>query len=992
MDANEVHIVIRRKSPNKSFYPLIVETIQSGKQNARFLIPPGFDDLSGLDGKILGSALYQSLADSFLWDLVKNTWINTSTNTVTLLLEIKAPELFRAPWEQISEAKEFSLFPKRLNIIRFLDKPSSVVARPLRFPISILVFSGIRSPHPDLLPDNDILRYYKATTCDGGEAAYLKALMHQAKFDIVHLRTRAELLNDNTSAILPGWDDTDIRPGNFLQILKRCGTRFLILQCTESNYGAILNFSHRLLNPEGPAILTLLETPSIPSWPNNAIFFDIAHDHPLDFIKGNLPNSLNPVLFITSGGGDILRISPQVSRIYEEINSKLKILNSIKDKHLHFIPGSDKKTEPHTRSSEYEHFGPTLPPDQSLIKPPRSQELILIDDAINTLQNEVVSPGLLDFRHEQGAMDPLSYAETLNSVVENQMKKLLPYFERVVNTWFKKDDKILLKNEKLTKDTEYNYEVSIGVASDLSNVMEAVAIPEKELSRFYSEKGLELRVELYSSDFRIPQDSRALILPKPPEESHIVSFQVFTPSKDCLARMRVCIYHKLNLIQSLLVQAIVGHPEISGKISGNQAEVDYSLSGSLTDIDLLPSRKLNIAVNDSGNGTHTLYIKGKGIKEQLDFGEGELKNTGTLTREKLQEICGDKSSGYRYDKKNNNGNERMFVTDLADIANFGYRLYTKIFLEKGWDFQDSLTQALAGSEIPIQIALTRSARHVYPWALVYDKPLVKGNHAVCRKFLSDLKTWKPEDSLSGQTCIKYGCPDHNKPEVICPSGFWGYRHIIEQPVSRDESLDGTGGMPLVIKTSGGNLNLIMGVSQELKEYQAHLQEITSLGKTNVDLLKTKQEIGIGLQRNDLQLVYFYCHGGRKGPETWLRIGGKDEKLVPSDLFAWGVRWHSSHPLVFINGCHTVDAYPDDFLEFNSMLARCKAAGIIGTEISIPEILARYFAVGFWKNLFKNKKVGVAIREQRLDMLKNYNLLGLAYTPYCYADLEISTNI
>jgi len=991
MNANEVHIFIGRRSPNKSFFPLVVETVQYGKQNTSFLLPPGFDDLSGLDGKILGSALYQSLADSSLWDLVKNTWINSSNNTVTLLLEIKTPELFQAPWEQIPEAAEFSLLPGRLNVIRFSDKPSTIVAQPLRFPISVLVFSGIRSTHPDLLPGNDILRYFKATTCDGGEAAYLKALLQKAKFDIVHLRTRAELFNDNTSALLPGWDDTDIKPGNFFQILKRCGTRLLILQCTESNYGAILNFSHRLLNPEGPAILTLLETAAIPPWPGNAIYFDIAHDHPLDFIKGNLPYDINPVLFITSGGADILRLSSQVSRIYKEINNKLIILNTIKEQNKLLIPESDKKAEPPTRSSEYEHLGPTSPPTRSIIKGSRSQELILIDDAINTLQNEVVSPGFLDYMHEQGALDPLSYAETLNSVVENQMKKLLPYFERVVNTWFKKDDKVLLKKDKLEKDSEYNYEVSIGLASDLSNVMEAVAIPEKKLTRFYSEEGLELRVELYSSDFRIPKDSMALILPKPPEESHIVSFQVFTPPKDCLARMRVCIYHKLNLIQSLLVQAVVGHPDISGKMSGNQAEVDYSLSGSLTDIDHLPSRKLNIAVNDSGNGTHTLYIKGKKIKEQFDFGEGELKNTATLTRDKLQEICGDKSSGYRYDK-NNKGNEKMFVTDLADIANFGYRLYTKIFLEKGWDFQDSLTQALAGSEIPIQIASTRSARHVYPWALVYDKPLVKGKHVVCQKFLSDLKTWNPEDSLSGQTCIKYGCPDHNKPEVICPSGFWGYRHIIEQPVSRDENLDGTGGMPLIIKTSNGNLNLIMGVSQELKEYQAHLQEITNLGKTNVNLLKTKQEIGIGLQRNDLQLVYFYCHGGRKGPETWLRIGGKDEKLVPSDLFAWGIRWHSNHPLVFINGCHTVDASPDDFLEFNSMLARCKAAGIIGTEISIPEILARHFAVGFWQNLFKNKKVGVAIREQRLDMLKNYNLLGLAYTPYCYADLEISTNI
>jgi hypothetical protein len=84
----------------------------------------------------------------------------------------------------------------------------------------------------------------------------------------------------------------------------------------------------------------------------------------------------------------------------------------------------------------------------------------------------------------------------------------------------------------------------------------------------------------------------------------------------------------------------------------------------------------------------------------------------------------------------------------------------------------------------------------------------------------------------------------------------------------------------------------------------------------------------------------------------------------------------------------VDVNPDDLLLFNEMLSYCQAGGVIGTEISIPEVLARYFARGFFQLLSKYN-IGDAIRQMRLRLLENYNPLGLAYTPYCSANLKIS---
>lgn len=144
---------------------------------------------------------------------------------------------------------------------------------------------------------------------------------------------------------------------------------------------------------------------------------------------------------------------------------------------------------------------------------------------------------------------------------------------------------------------------------------------------------------------------------------------------------------------------------------------------------------------------------------------------------------------------------------------------------------------------------------------------------------------------------------------------------------------------------------------------------------------------MSLDRQNVQVVYFYCHGGRNESDTWLGVG-KKERIVPYELRTWKVRWKLGHPFVFINGCRTVDVTPDDFIAFKEIFAYCEAAGVMGTEITIPETLGRYFATGFLQSFFKGMKVGEAILQQRMTMLKNFNLLGLAYTPYCSSDLRI----
>jgi hypothetical protein len=68
-----------------------------------------------------------------------------------------------------------------------------------------------------------------------------------------------------------------------------------------------------------------------------------------------------------------------------------------------------------------------------------------------------------------------------------------------------------------------------------------------------------------------------------------------------------------------------------------------------------------------------------------------------------------------------------------------------------------------------------------------------------------------------------------------------------------------------------------------------------------------------------------------------------------------------------------------------------AAGVIGTEITIFEPLARNFAEPFLAAFLQGgpeNSVGQLMKRFRLDLLQKLNPLGLVFTPYCYADLHL----
>src|SRR5262249_19598552 len=128
----------------------------------------------------------------------------------------------------------------------------------------------------------------------------------------------------------------------------------------------------------------------------------------------------------------------------------------------------------------------------------------------------------------------------------------------------------------------------------------------------------------------------------------------------------------------------------------------------------------------------------------------------------------------------------QFRKHLSGMAEFGYDMYTSLVISHGDEFEQKLQGALTHPAI-IQAARMRSCKFVFPWALMYDLPVVPGpKNEVCREFMQMLEHGASADDLAQQPCITHGCPNRKNVNVVCPSGFWGFRHTIEQPLSNVE--------------------------------------------------------------------------------------------------------------------------------------------------------------------------------------------------------------
>jgi hypothetical protein len=535
--------------------------------------------------------------------------------------------------------------------------------------------------------------------------------------------------------------------------------------------------------------------------------------------------------------------------------------------------------------------------------------------------------------------------------------------------------------------------------------------------------GKRLRVVLFApeSDFIFTRQALFLTLP-----DQGASSEVRYPIRAQQAghrTLRVGIYFGNVLLQSAVLEADVrteggwrpGPPAIS-------RVTDYVASLDLRELGALPQPRVSIFTNRSADGTHWigLYAVGGSAPESFrqgilhTFGPDELAVVAQELRTLLTDIQG--RAQYRFGESRMPDPDSLVARlerDLTRLAVQGYGLYNALFFSRlGADERaDALLQFQELTRIPgvIAVARCRADANSIPWAALYDLYLdTNAPLELCGIFKQQLL--RGQDLLDRPTACRGqpGCPQRGDgSRTICPFGFWGYVHQVEQPLQKvtptsvDEvpaQLASEAYEQSALIESGSSADPAVAVAYfpRLPGVELHLGEIRTLAQNERVEVRTEERrdsvVRDMLRQGGFQLLYFYCHGDVAGNLVRLKLGPADDPgyLAAADLDPrWRLNWRGKpHALVILNACETVATTPERVGELMYQLRFLGSAGVVGTEIKVRTELAR--EVGTWvlKGLLQGDSVGEAFLGLRRHLLRAGNPLGLVYTYHAPASLHL----
>lgn len=519
-------------------------------------------------------------------------------------------------------------------------------------------------------------------------------------------------------------------------------------------------------------------------------------------------------------------------------------------------------------------------------------------------------------------------------------------------------------------------------------------------------------------ELELQDDGTARVLHQPDPSMRAVSdvdilnrrllFPVKSPAQEGTFRLRCNIYYEQILIQSRLIRAIVANHGLQ-KEGALSSEVDYTLSHTLWANHLrgFAPHRLSILLNSNGDGTHTLSFFGAKEQEPIFKNSAvipatELKNLTENARKALwkaswgEEKPWKEGEGqtYRYLDRfsDENLSLKRLEEDLISLARRGYLLYDAIIGKfiKTHSKTNELARLMLNPGM-VQIAIRDSPTQILPAALIYDYPLdtKAGSYKLCEAFSAALQSNSPLDKAP---CFNGLCPHSKRDEMgnpdgyVCPSGFWGFRHILGFPTSvPDESASE------IVMDDGPHM--VVCVATNLDRLDGHMRALREI-RTDISWHYSDKRLEIinNLKSPKSHLIYFYCHGGistNNIPYLQVGDGTGNDFIDGSNLNAFNIEWIEPKPLVFINGCLTTALDPEMAINLVADFVRSGSAGVIGTETTIFEPLACSFAEACLGHFLKDKSsIGDAIRMARLKLLKEYNPLGLVYTPFVLPDLHV----
>jgi hypothetical protein len=450
-----------------------------------------------------------------------------------------------------------------------------------------------------------------------------------------------------------------------------------------------------------------------------------------------------------------------------------------------------------------------------------------------------------------------------------------------------------------------------------------------------------------------------------------------------------------------------------------------------------PKRTLSLVANDL-DGDMVFTIKGADVfNASADGNTSEyVKNArSALDEAATRRIPPDREDLWAYPYGDNTdrnlGTLQRFREDLIRLALVGWELYNQV-VPKNAHERNKLRRELDGDGLIIQVAHVLLGKAV-PWAVFYEHKFTinkqrtpEGLPMTTDACLACLPG--PGGKLKGSHCGELpncllhpaqltlrheaGLPAVDSETVACPRHFWGFRHLIELPPQQtrpDLGENGVAGVvqpqPERIENSSPTL-MAAGSHLDLRLWDDHWLELKQLeadlnhGVLWRSLSHHRDRILADLAATDLDVVYLYCHARdgdtpkattyRPQLEFCDRVDPPGTITADDLALSAGQQPWSHHPLVFLNGCGTTGLSTKAMSEFIKQLVwEREAAGVIGTEVPIPEQLATAIGLHFLNAFLAGHSAGEALLTARRWLLSIRNPLGLIYTLYAPADLALA---
>ncbi|MGN6185311.1 MAG: CHAT domain-containing protein [Thermoanaerobaculia bacterium] len=456
-------------------------------------------------------------------------------------------------------------------------------------------------------------------------------------------------------------------------------------------------------------------------------------------------------------------------------------------------------------------------------------------------------------------------------------------------------------------------------------------------------------------------------------ESEAMLFRITTPEDAGIYRLRCSVYLANVTLQSRVISIPVGIP---GEVS---SRIDYRFVAAFPPgLPTEPGPHVSLLLNSDEGGTHSLRYFGHSTVEVGDatFDALELAAVVKNVRDVLYRLSDEDHRNPGFDAPTTLRLRR----DLRALAISGSRFYVHIGNKMAGIPRLRNLEPLRREPGGIELTIREDARLLLPISLVYDYPIdtTAERHMFCDVFLGALERDSPLDETP---CFKGGCRFIGHKSIICPSGFWGFRHRIAIPVSRRVAAGIRPGI-----SASNSPSAVIGITDDprFSHRDRHLEAVRHLMAGVRSTYAHSREALVRAFRNaSPHLVYLFCHTGEKDGVPYFHVGETSDAVITGDnLYHEGIDWGATRPLVFINGCLATGVTPELALNLvTPFVDYAGALGVVGPEVSASERLATAFGEVFLESFLRGKNVSESVRSARLALLKNRNPLGLIYVPF-----------